>query len=615
AQATLLLDNVEGMAGEYVATLKGEGAARLESAAFRVRLASGEQKVLRAPISASRVGIGRVALTLEGPNGFKVERAYPIEARAPFLPLTLVDTEAQAANTTWTATPALFSPFAPGSGEAVVSYSALRGVDAAALLGALERYPYGCTEQIVSVALPLLYADALKAANRTPADAAVRRRLQDAVSTLLDRQSPDGAIGLWRAGDEAASPWLGAYAADFLVRARAAGLIVPQAALDKTLGSLRAVARLDDFAPVAYDFGVYQWAGSNDSEVLLRSRSAAYALYVLAKSGKASLGQLRYFADAKLKAEPSPLAKAQIAAGLAHLGDRARALRAFADAEKALGYDNTGDWYQTPLRDLAGVLALAAEAGQDDLAARLARRLERQSRDPETLSTQEQAAVLAAANAMLKGAGAVAVSVSGGAAQAAPTRLTPATVAGKSFRNAAQGQLFRTVTRIGAPAAPPPAAEAGFRLDKRFFNMSGDPVDPAGLRQGERVVVVVQGKPEAERTHPALLVDLLPAGLEIETVLRPADGRLDSSYDGSIRSGAFGWIGAITPARVAEARDDRFVAAADIRDAADFTFAYVARAVSPGSYALPGAQIEDMYRPGVFGRSAPGRLVIAAPAG
>jgi len=129
------------------------------------------------------------------------------------------------------------------------------------------------------------------------------------------------------------------------------------------------------------------------------------------------------------------------------------------------------------------------------------------------------------------------------------------------------------------------------------------------------VVVVVRGKPEAERTHPALLVDLLPAGLEIETVLRPADGRMDSSYDESIRSGAFGWIGVITPARVAEARDDRFVAAADIRDAAEFTFAYVARAVSPGSYALPGAQIEDMYRPGVFGRSAPGRLVIAAPAG
>ncbi len=60
--------------------------------------------------------------------------------------------------------------------------------------------------------------------------------------------------------------------------------------------------------------------------------------------------------------------------------------------------------------------------------------------------------------------------------------------------------------------------------------------------------------------------------------------------------------------KVAEARDDRFIAAADLRGA--FTFAYIARAVTPGSYALPGAQIEDMYRPEVFGRSAPARIVI-----
>jgi hypothetical protein len=371
------------------------------------------------------------------------------------------------------------------------------------------------------------------------------------------------------------------------------------------------VARLDDFAPVAYDFEVYRWSGSNDSEELLRSRSAAYALYVLAKAGKASLGQLRYFADAKLKAEPSPLAKAHIAAGIAHLGDRARAVRAFADAEKALGYDNTGDWYQTPLRDTAAVLALASEAGQDDLAARLSRRLERLARDPAALSTQEQAATLAAADAMLKRAGPVAVSLSGGPAQAVPVRLTPATLKDQTFRNASPGQLYRTIVRTGAPEAPPPAASVGFQLEKRLYNMSGEPVEAGALRQGARVVVVIQGQPEAQRTHPALVVDLLPAGLEIETLLRPDDGLVES-YDGAARSGAFGWIGQITPARVAEARDDRFVAAADIRDANRFTFAYVARAVSPGVYTLPGAQVEDMYRPGVFGRTASGRLAIAA---
>lgn len=612
AQATLLIDNVEGAAGEYTATLRGEAAARLDAPPIRVRLAAGEQRVVRAPISANGVGLGTVRLTLEGPGGYSIARSYPIEARAPFLPFTLSETNTQAANSAYLAKPALFEPFAAGAGEALISYSQLRGIDPAGLISSLERYPYGCTEQVVSVAMPLLFAESVKAASRDPQDSQVKARLQTAVNSLLDRQSPDGAFGLWRANDNAASPWIGAYAVDFLRRAKAAGLIVPAAPMESAYAALRAVARLDDFAPVSYDFEVYQWSGSNDSQELLRSRAAAYALYVLAKGGKVNLGQLRYFADAKLKNDPSPLARAQIGAALAHLGDRSRAKKAFAEAEKALGYENTGDWYQTPLRDLAGVLALASEAGEAELTGRLARRLEREAREPERLSTQEQTALLAAADALLAAAGPVAFSVDNGQAQAAPVLLTPASLTRPiSFKNVAQGQLFRTVTRYGAPSVPPPAAQQGLSISKRLYRMNGAPADAASLRQGERIVVVLQGKPEGVRTHPALAVDLLPAGLEIESVLRPEDGRLANEWSGEVRDGAFGWVGAITSARVAEARDDRFVAAADLRDGNAFTFAYVARAVTPGAYALPGAQVEDMYRPGVFGRSAAGRISIA----
>jgi uncharacterized protein YfaS (alpha-2-macroglobulin family) len=34
--------------------------------------------------------------------------------------------------------------------------------------------------------------------------------------------------------------------------------------------------------------------------------------------------------------------------------------------------------------------------------------------------------------------------------------------------------------------------------------------------------------------------------------------------------------------------------------------------VTPGSFVLPGAVIEDMYKPGVVGRSTVARLAIAA---
>ncbi len=74
-------------------------------------------------------------------------------------------------------------------------------------------------------------------------------------------------------------------------------------------------------------------------------------------------------------------------------------------AEQALGYRNTGDWYQTPLRDLAGVLALAAEAGETEMVDRLRRRLERDAPDAGELMTQEQVQLLLAANALQERAG------------------------------------------------------------------------------------------------------------------------------------------------------------------------------------------------------------------
>ena len=43
-----------------------------------------------------------------------------------------------------------------------------------------------------------------------------------------------------------------------------------------------------------------------------------------------------------------------------------------------------------------------------------------------------------------------------------------------------------------------------------------------------------------------------------------------------------------------------------------FTVAYVVRAVSPGTYVLPQAVVEDMYRPDRFGRTATGAIDITA---
>ena len=63
----------------------------------------------------------------------------------------------------------------------------------------------------------------------------------------------------------------------------------------------------------------------------------AYALYVLARNGRPVIGDLRYLADTKLAVFKTPMAKAQIGAALAMLGDRARAGKVFGAALDALG--------------------------------------------------------------------------------------------------------------------------------------------------------------------------------------------------------------------------------------------------------------------------------------
>ena len=58
---------------------------------------------------------------------------------------------------------------------------------------------------------------------------------------------------------------------------------------------------------------------------------------MLARNGSAPIGDLRYYADTKIADFATPIAKAQIAAALAMLGDRNRADRAYTAALDPLG--------------------------------------------------------------------------------------------------------------------------------------------------------------------------------------------------------------------------------------------------------------------------------------
>ncbi|MEX0643903.1 MAG: hypothetical protein WD076_01225, partial [Parvularculaceae bacterium] len=231
-------------------------------------------------------------------------------------------------------------------------------------------------------------------------------------------------------------------------------------------------------------------------------------------------------------------------------------------------------------------------------------------RAPEELHTQEKALVLLAAQALLRTSGPVAIAQNGERLAKLPpapsfTLDADEVRPGITYRNEGDGPIFRTVTVSGAPKVAPPPIAAGFAVTKRVATRDGRPADLASVRQNDRLVIVIAGSAAADRLHPAIIADLLPSGFEIETILGPDDGAATEM------SGPYKWIGPISYTRIAEARDDRFVAAIDLRRE-PFTLAYVVRAVTPGSFVIPGVVVEDMYRPGVVGRTSAAQVTIAA---
>jgi uncharacterized protein YfaS (alpha-2-macroglobulin family) len=171
------------------------------------------------------------------------------------------------------------------------------------------------------------------------------------------------------------------------------------------------------------------------------------------------------------------------------------------------------------------------------------------------------------------------------------------------IRNLGDQPLYRALTVTGIPLAPATAEADGFRITRRLMKPDGSPADLAAVRQNDQLMAVIEGEATIGGQHRTLVVDLLPAGLELENV----------RFAGTPSVEEFAWLGELaTPVHV-DLRDDRYVAALDLSPGnGRFRLAYLVRAVTPGSFVLPGSAVEDMYQPHLFAREAAGRLTIAA---
>jgi len=584
------IDNVEGGAGDYRVAVAAEGPLTVGEGASQVlKLATKTRGGISLPLGATAAGTGAVTVRINGPGNFDLTRTYALGVRPATQVLTRRTVRPIAKGESITLSNDLVADLVPGTGAVALSVGPSTALDVATLLKALDRYPFGCSEQITSRALPLLYVNELAAEAHLALDAAIDQRIRDAIDRLLARQGSNGSFGLWSAGGDDA--WLDAYVTDFLTRARERGFAVPDLAFKAAL------ERLQNFAVNASD-------ASKDG-----GRELAYAFYVLARNGLAPLGDLRYIADAKLDDVATPIAKAQIAAALGMLGDRVRADRAYAAALDAISPPPQVQLgrtdYGSVLRDAAAVVTLASEGGAPRPTVITAvRRVEAARELYSYTSTQEQAWMVLAARALEKDAPGISLDVAGQAHKGPLYRTFPRAELGAELKvtNAGDAPVQAVVSVTGAPVTPEPSAERGFRIERLYYTLDGKPANPAKVKQNQRFVVVLKIAEMQPQYGRVILADYLPAGFEID------NPRLVSSGD----TGTLTWIeDAVAPVH-SEFRDDRFTAAFDRKasDKAGFTVAYVVRAVSPGRYVLPQAYVEDMYRPDRFGRTGTGAIEV-----
>lgn len=586
------LDNVEGEAGDYRVALTVSGPFSIGVAPVQsVRLAARQRTAIVVPIAATGSGAGAVQVRVSGPRGFDLERSYALAVRPASQVLTRRTVRPIGRNESLTLSSEVFAGLVPGTGAAALSVGPSRALDVAALLTALDRFPFGCTEQIVSRALPLLYANELAAEAHLALDTGIGERIGDAVNRVLARQGSDGSFGLWAPGGD--DVWLDAYVTEFLTRARERGIAVPDVAFRLALQRLRnAVSATTD-------------PGKNGG------RDLAYALYVLARNGAAPIGDLRYIADVKFDAISTTIGKAQIAAALAMVGDRARAERAFAAALASAAVRPTLEYgrldYGSALRDAAALVTLAAEGGAPrPMIQSAVQRIEAARDLSPVTSTQENAWLVLAARALAREGERASLEIGGEIVRGPLYRSYRESDLATEVKvtNTGDALVEAVVSVTGVPVSPEPAAERGFRIERVFHTLDGARIDPAKVRQNQRFVVVLRITEPDPKFARVIVVDHLPAGFEID------NPRLVSSGD----AGALPWIGDATEPVHSEFRDDRFAAAFDRKaaDAAIFTVAYVVRAVSPGRYVLPQAYVEDMYRPDRFGRTGTGTVEVEA---
>ena len=504
----------------------------------------------------------------------------------------------------------------------------------------LRVYPYLCSEQVASVALPIvaLYRARKQAGPEAGDTVKLKGEIERAVGMLTRRVRDDGGIGLWGARDWS-SPSLTAHAGAVLLEAKAAGFVVRDTVIAAIAGYLTAALERRENMALSVTL--------RDSDVRAGLAERVAVAEFLSRAGRRNralendltrqLGQM------------APDDRLQFAMTLVRGGDPRTARRilepvwstvkiegrtaVLPDSSRSRGYWSSAN--RTPALLLMATLLVDA---LHPVAAPLLETIVSRGRAVGRnwwWNTQDYAMAARAVDAWQR--------------RFPPTerrsleirvgnRLIFATAATKVLGDstvsladllggAAPGPVALDIRGVGAGAAgffyltlsetprtvPVNPTDQGIQVERWYEDyQTGKPTTSA--TEGDLVRVRLRVTLPSERSF-VVVDDPLPAGLEaIDLSLRTAGGQGGPGLEAPEGDAAEGdnesrWMfgswdsGWWSPFDHRELRDDRVIYSARALWKGAYTATYLARATTPGRFQKPQAHAEEMYNPAVYGRS------------
>ncbi len=606
---TLDVRNQSGEPQTVSLEMTASGPVSLTDESKSLVLADKEKQVLQVPMTAGQA-FGQSVIQLHVRNSVAAKekidfrREWRLGVRPAYPAITVVQRRMIKAGESATVTTNL-QDFLLSSASGQLNIGLKPPINLKNHLRELLQYPYGCLEQTVSSTYPWLAItqdnardfglDKIKIHNN-PIDFQNKPRyIERGISMIAGMQRSNGGFGLW-SNTDAEEHWLTAYATDFLLDAKEQGASVPQEMLDKALN------RLTEY--------VNQQGNMNDerySQMPAHSSFAykSYAAYVLSRVNRAPLGSLRTLYDHHQKEVLSGLPLVHLGLALTNQGDKIRGTQAIKQALVKPRDDQfyLGD-YGSRLRDITQMTYLLikhpnASVSAGDLIFQLADQLT--NRD--YLSTQEQNALFKV-GVLLKNQpdktwqGQLVINKNASLITQTANYLANFIAEGipqsVEFNSATPAPVYLDYSVQAYPNKAPPMQMDVIHVERNYYNLQGQLVNPERIKTGDTLLVDLSVY-SAQRIKDALVVDLVPAGFELE----------NQDLKNTIKIEAFK-IGAETIEEIQNKNasgffpqylDDRFVVAMDLYENQPQHAFYLVRAVTKGVFTNPPPYAEDMYRP------------------